>query len=260
MRFRLPRIAVVALLGGSLLGGCAALKATTDPEVERLLNELPLPKELAEKISYYQKYAAKFRKFHDSGELDEGDVLDVLRDAGIISPGPSGRKRSGKTGRKSPGPKSVPPLVESYGGGYVWPTSVGVVSSEYGKRWGKNHRGLDIAADIGEPIRATATGVVIYSGSGLRGYGNVIILRHDAKTTSLYAHNSRLLAAADQRVEGGQVIAKLGNTGRSTGPHLHFEIRDGDVPVNPRTRLGKSTQHADIDWLEGNFSGPLAEL
>ena len=66
------------------------------------------------------------------------------------------------------------------------------MSSEYGPRWGKVHKGLDIAADSGDPVYAIAGGEVIYAGDGLRGYGNVVIVRHDKQMTSLYAHNSEL--------------------------------------------------------------------
>jgi murein DD-endopeptidase MepM/ murein hydrolase activator NlpD len=74
----------------------------------------------------------------------------------------------------------------------------------------------------------------------LRGYGNVVILRHDRKTSSLYAHNSELKVKVGDQVKQGTVVSLLGNTGHSTGPHVHFEIRNGDVAVNPRDVLPKS--------------------
>jgi murein DD-endopeptidase MepM/ murein hydrolase activator NlpD len=96
-----------------------------------------------------------------------------------------------------------------------------------------------MAADVGEPVYAIADGEVIYAGDGLRGYGNVVILRHDRKTSSLYAHNSELKVKLGDQVRQGTLIALLGSTGHSTGPHVHFEIRDGDVAVNPRSVLPK---------------------
>jgi murein DD-endopeptidase MepM/ murein hydrolase activator NlpD len=93
---------------------------------------------------------------------------------------------------------------------------------------------------VGEPVYAIADGEVIYAGDGLSGYGNVVILRHDRKTTSLYAHNSELKVKLGDQVTKGALVALLGNTGHSTGPHVHFEIRDGDVAVNPRDVLPKS--------------------
>ena len=93
---------------------------------------------------------------------------------------------------------------------------------------------------MNEPVYAVAAGQVIYAGNGLRGYGNVVIIRHDGKVTSLYAHNSELKVKLNDTVKQGDMIALLGNSGRSTGPHVHFEFREGDVAVNPHTLLPKS--------------------
>jgi len=89
-------------------------------------------------------------------------------------------------------------------------------------------------------VYATASGEVIYAGNGLSGYGNVVILRHDQQMSSLYAHNSALKVKQGEQVKQGQLIALLGSTGHSTGPHVHFEIRNGDNPVNPHSVLPKS--------------------
>jgi murein DD-endopeptidase MepM/ murein hydrolase activator NlpD len=131
-------------------------------------------------------------------------------------------------------------MPEQYTGNYRWPLEAGIISSEYGERWGKVHKGIDIAADSGEPVYAVAAGEVIYAGDGLRGYGNVVILRHDNRLTSLYAHNTELKVKAGDEVKQGDLIALLGSTGHSTGPHVHFEFREGDVAVNPHTLLPNS--------------------
>jgi murein DD-endopeptidase MepM/ murein hydrolase activator NlpD len=131
-------------------------------------------------------------------------------------------------------------VPQKYAGNLRWPVDAGIVSSEFGARWGKQHKGIDIAADAGEPVYAIADADVIYAGDGLRGYGNVVILRHDSKMTSLYAHNSELKVHQGDHVTQGTLISLLGNTGHSTGPHVHFEIRDGDTAVNPRTLLPQS--------------------
>ncbi|HPE65597.1 MAG TPA: M23 family metallopeptidase [Synergistales bacterium] len=92
--------------------------------------------------------------------------------------------------------------------------------------------GVDIHVPHGAPIRAAKAGAVVFS--GLRGgYGNAVIIQHDAKSSSLYAHCSRLHVKRGQKVHQGQVIAAVGETGRATGPHLHFEIRTGGGAVNP---------------------------
>jgi murein DD-endopeptidase MepM/ murein hydrolase activator NlpD len=196
-----------------------------------------------------QKYLAEqdlLKTFHDAGEHGESAVLAVLHKSGI-SKTPATAKSGGK-GAPAPGatagpPQSPPPLPtlpEQYSGSLRWPLDAGIVSSEFGERWGKMHTGLDIAADVGEPVYAIADGEVIYAGSGLRGYGNVVILRHDRKTSSLYAHNSELKVKQGDEIKQGTVIALLGSTGHSTGPHVHFEIREGDAAVSPRDRLPKS--------------------
>src|ERR1700691_5339852 len=195
-----------------------------------------------------QKYLAEkdlLKTFHDSSEHSEVAVLSVLHKSGIAktpAPAPAG---GAAPGAAQPKPHAAPltPLTtvpEQYAGALRWPLDAGIVSSEYGERWGKVHQGLDIAADVGEPVYAIADGEVIYAGDGLRGYGNVVILRHDRKTSSLYAHNSELKVKQGDWVTQGTQIALLGSTGHSTGPHVHFEIRNGDVAVNPRDVLPKS--------------------
>ena len=120
-------------------------------------------------------------------------------------------------------------------GGCIWPTS-GRVTSGFGTRWGRLHAGVDIGAPTGTPIWATKEGTVIFSGVQ-SGYGNVVILSHGGGLTTLYGHQSRIAASNGQRVGQGDTIGYVGNTGRSTGPHLHFETRYGGSPRNPRTCL-----------------------
>jgi murein DD-endopeptidase MepM/ murein hydrolase activator NlpD len=191
--------------------------------------------------------------FHDASEHSESVVLDVLHKAGVGQKGaapkrpppasippPGAKPAPGATAGTPAPPPPAGALPEQYAGSLAWPIEAGIVSSEYGARWGKMHKGIDIAAEVGEPVYAIAPGEVIYAGDGLRGYGNVVILRHDRRRTSLYAHNSALKVKQGDQVAQGTVVALLGNTGHSTGPHVHFEIRDGDTPVNPRTVLPQS--------------------
>jgi len=97
----------------------------------------------------------------------------------------------------------------------------------------KRHQGIDISAPLGTPVKASSSGVVIYSDSTIRGYGNLIIIRHSEEFVTVYAHNQVNLVAEGERVERGQIIGKVGQTGRSTGPHLHFEIRKNNKAVDP---------------------------
>ncbi len=180
----------------------------------------------------YAKMADELRRNHASGALESVDVLRVLRGAGV-APAP----------RPTPGAPPAPAKafpVPVYEGGYRWPLDAGVVSSEFGQRWGGPHEGIDVAADLGVPVYAAAAGEVVYADNKLRGYGNVVILRHDQKTTTVYGHNSAFKVKVGDQVRANQVIALLGSTGRSTGPHVHFEFRQVDHALNPRQVLPKS--------------------
>lgn len=103
------------------------------------------------------------------------------------------------------------------------------------------HAGVDIAANAGTPIYVPQDGVVAYAGR-YKGYGNVVVVQHQPSLYTLYGHASRLLVSTGQPVHRGQVIAQVGSTGRSTGPHLHFEVRQNNGYVNPLQYLA---------WLEG---------
>lgn len=110
--------------------------------------------------------------------------------------------------------------------------SRGTITSNFGMRWGKMHYGIDIGADIGTSIYAAIEGKVVFAGFET-GYGNVVKLQHSNDLMTIYGHCSRLLIKASQYVSKGSKIAEVGNTGNSTGPHLHFEVRRDGVPINP---------------------------
>lgn len=119
--------------------------------------------------------------------------------------------------------------------GFIWPVE-GVVTSGYGPRWGRMHTGIDIAARAGTPIVAAKAGEVIYTG-WLGGYGNTVLLDHGDGIATLYGHQSRIAAVEGQIVNQGEVVGFVGTTGRSTGNHLHFEVRVDAQPRNPRPYL-----------------------
>jgi len=113
----------------------------------------------------------------------------------------------------------------------------GRVTSGFGSRWGRAHKGLDIAAPIGTPIRAPLAGTVIESGPA-SGFGMWVRVRHDDGTVTTYGHINRSLVREGQKVGAGEVIAEVGNRGRSTGPHLHIEVETpGGRTINPRPWL-----------------------
>jgi murein DD-endopeptidase MepM/ murein hydrolase activator NlpD len=119
--------------------------------------------------------------------------------------------------------------------GYIWPIC-GVVTSEYGRRWGRMHAGIDIDGDTGDVIAAAKAGLVIFAGRQ-GGYGNLVMIDHGDGVVTAYAHQSRIDVSEGANVVRGQKIGAVGNTGQSTGSHLHFETRVNGDADNPRRFL-----------------------
>ncbi len=117
-----------------------------------------------------------------------------------------------------------------------WPVQ-GKITSRFGHRGRRTHDGIDIAAPEGTPIHAAAAGEVVYADQRLAGYGKLIIIRHRHSQFTAYAHNQRNLVRKGARVVAGDVIARVGKTGNTSTPHLHFEIRRGSTPVDPLSYL-----------------------
>ncbi|NWF94155.1 MAG: M23 family metallopeptidase [Syntrophaceae bacterium] len=115
---------------------------------------------------------------------------------------------------------------------FIWPLE-GKVTEGFYETESKRHQGIDIASPLGTPIKASSAGRVIYSSNTIKGYGNLIILRHSEEFVTVYAHNQVNLVEEGSWVEKGQVIGKVGETGRASGPHLHFEIRKNNRAVDP---------------------------
>ena len=147
----------------------------------------------------------------------------------------------GSAVRRPTGPLVPPPEVQREmsrraGGGSLgdgalsWPAR-GTLTSRYGPRWGRMHQGIDIGARPGTPIYSAGAGRVLYSGR-LGSYGNVVIVRHEELAT-VYAHNRRNRVRKGDRVQRGELIAEVGASGNATGPHLHFEVRKNDRPLDP---------------------------
>jgi murein DD-endopeptidase MepM/ murein hydrolase activator NlpD len=117
-------------------------------------------------------------------------------------------------------------------GVFIWPLTSGTLTSSFGPRGRSFHDGIDIGASPGTVVRAAREGDVIYSDT-LRGYGNVLIVQHAGGYVTVYAHNEENLVDAGSRVRQGQSVAKVGRSGRTSGPNLHFEIRKDNVARNP---------------------------
>jgi murein DD-endopeptidase MepM/ murein hydrolase activator NlpD len=117
--------------------------------------------------------------------------------------------------------------------GFAWPVKEGKVSSLFGSRKRDYHEGIDIRTNRGSPIFASKEGEVIYSSRKIRGYGNMIVVKHTEEFATVYAHNRKNLVKVGDHVTQGQVLGLVGATGKATGPHLHFEIRKGELPQDP---------------------------
>ncbi len=115
--------------------------------------------------------------------------------------------------------------------GFVWPVH-GVITSGFGWRWGRMHEGIDIAVSSGTPVVAAAAGTVIVAG-WMGGYGNLVVVDHGGGISTAYGHNTSVTVGVGQQVAQGQLIAYSGNTGHSTGPHVHFEVRINGGAVDP---------------------------
>lgn len=126
-------------------------------------------------------------------------------------------------------------------GRFLWPVpSSKRISSFFGKRGSRHHDGIDIPGKTGSNIIAADSGQVAFSG-WMRGYGKIVVLKHSGNYHTVYGHNDKLIVSKGDKVSRGQVIAHLGNTGRSSGPHLHFEIRKNNKVRDPANYM---------DWVK----------
>ncbi len=178
----------------------------------------------------------------DLNQIADPKRLGVGRE--LVLPAPKGRKVASLASAKAvakPAPrapaKRPPKAAPRVDAGprpdraLAWPLE-GVLSGRFGLRNGNPHDGIDVAAPEGTAIRAAADGAVLYAGTQ-RGYGNLVILRHAGGLITIYAHNQKNLVREGDRVRVGEEIALVGRTGRATGPHCHFEVRQGTKPRDP---------------------------
>ncbi|CAA6603393.1 Metalloendopeptidase-like membrane protein (fragment) [Rhodospirillaceae bacterium LM-1] len=123
------------------------------------------------------------------------------------------------------------------GKGFLWPVKGPLVEGFGVTGKGQNNDGINIGAKRGAYVRASENGVVVYAGSELKGFGNMLLVKHQDGWVSAYAHNDLLLVGKGDRVDRGQAIARVGATGLVTSPQLHFELRHNSKPVNPLVQL-----------------------
>ncbi|MDO8287696.1 MAG: M23 family metallopeptidase [Parvibaculum sp.] len=143
------------------------------------------------------------------------------------------RPTAASGGNKAPLP--APPVPA---GDFIWPVQ-GKILSAYGAKEGGTHNdGINIAVPAGAPVKASQNGVVAYAGNELKGYGNLLLVRHANGWMTAYAHNSKLLVKRGDTVKRGQTISQAGSTGSVTSPQVHFEVRKGAKAVDPRSVIG----------------------
>lgn len=162
---------------------------------------------------------------------------------------PLARPAPGTTVAVAPGqpssPSSTPvvakdplPAPPAAAGSFQWPVQGRILSSFGPKANGLHNDGINIAAEMGAPVKAAQNGVVAYAGNELKGYGNLLLIRHDNGWMTAYAHNSKLLVQRGDTVVRGQTVANAGNSGTVVTPQVHFEIRKGAKAVDPNTVIG----------------------
>ena len=141
--------------------------------------------------------------------------------------------------RRSPAGESAgePEPAPRAGSRFLWPLEGKLLSSFGPKKGGLHNDGINIAAARGTPVRAAENGVVAYAGNELKGFGNLILVRHDGGWVTAYAHAEEITAQRGDQVRRGQVLGKVGQTGNVASPQLHFEIRRGTRAVDPRELL-----------------------
>ncbi|MEX1317052.1 MAG: peptidoglycan DD-metalloendopeptidase family protein [Synechococcaceae cyanobacterium] len=193
--------------------------------------------QIAQRYGVTMQELLRFNPGLDTARLVAGTEIQLVQSAPVRQRAVLGLRPSTSGGLSWPDQPNLgqpqQPFDDRGAHTWIWPTS-GVFTSGYGWRWGRMHRGIDLANNVGTPIKAARHGRVVFSGWHDGGYGYLVTLQHPDGSRSLYAHNSRLMVSSGQEVRQGTVIALMGSTGRSTGPHLHFEIHPaGGTAVNP---------------------------
>jgi murein DD-endopeptidase MepM/ murein hydrolase activator NlpD len=161
-----------------------------------------------------------------SVQEDKEEAIGHMRDLQAQSAALAARIRSAQSSAIVPAPTGAASAA-----GFVWPVH-GVLTSGFGWRWGRMHEGIDLAVSNGTPVVASAAGTVIVAG-WMGGYGNLVVVDHGGGISTAYGHNTSVTVGVGQQVAQGQLIAYSGNTGHSTGPHVHFEVRINGGAVDP---------------------------
>ncbi len=173
---------------------------------------------------------------------DKSTVVVVPPPAATVPPAASPEpapSRPAVVAKAEPATQPAPPIssktwdIPKYNDPWIWPVRGSILD-----KFSDTNKGIDVAGKVGEPVRATASGKVVYAGEGLKGYGLLLIVKHDQNYLSAYGHNERLLVVQGENVKQGQPIATLGR-GPENRPMVHFELRKNGKPVDPQKLLPK---------------------
>ncbi len=177
--------------------------------------------------------------------IQAGETLVLpMRTAAVVAEAPAagGDPLPPPTAGTLPPPERAPPTTVPRppavsGDGFIWPVKGKVLSGFGSKAKGLRNDGINIAADLGAPVMASENGIVAYAGNELRGFGNLLLIKHSNGWVTAYAHNDRLLVKRGDAVRKGQQIATVGATGNVRNPQLHFELRRGRIAEDPEKHL-----------------------
>jgi lipoprotein NlpD len=225
-------VAVVLALGCASAGGDKAMQEDHLPGRWHIVAAGETSGSIAEQGGIPLEDFLEINGLKRGEALAPGRPVFVLGKAGVVPANPSAPSAPSAAAPLAPAQGATPSPARS-NAPLRWPVASPRLSSLFGTRWGKPHEGIDMAAPTGTPVLAASAGEVIYAGDQVRGYGNMVVLKHAGDLVTVYAHNSLLLVHTGDRVAVGQEIARVGDTGRSTAPHLHFEVRRGEIPQDP---------------------------
>lgn len=213
----------IALNHGITVDALMAANGITDPRSLSVGQELSIPKTPSERVTAATSVKASDNKRPDASSR----------------PRSTQRSKGTATARRPPREAVVMPK----GAGVLsWPLR-GVLYARFGKKGREQHDGIDLAAPSGTPVKTARAGKVLYAGEQ-KGYGLIVIIDHGNDLITLYAHNRDLRVKTGQRVRDGQVVATVGESGRTSGPHLHFEVRQRGIAVDPLKFLGAPPDRA----------------
>lgn len=221
--------AVVVLLIGSLTSCALILPRETAPYIAYPIKQGDTLYSISQRFDVSTEELRSLNHIRNPRTLQVGTVIKVPYHGQSLKRGEGDVVRSPQRSKGDSSKTAGLARVElgraaRYVGQLVWPVKAGQVSSVFGRRWLSFHEGIDIRAPEGQPMYAAHDGKVVYSGDGLRGYGNLIVLK-GAEIVTVYGHNRRNHVRVGELVRRGQHIADVGQSGKATGPHLHFETR-----------------------------------